>query len=267
VDTRKDILFTTDMIIEGRHFRLSEAKPYEIGWKAMAVNVSDIAAMGGRPTFAVVSVGLPAGLGLPFVDELNRGLREAAARFGAAIVGGDTNRSDKLTLAVAVLGEVERGRALTRSGAKPGDIVFVTGSLGGSYRSGKHLNFIPRVQESRYLTGHFKVHSMIDVSDGLASDLRRLSEESGVGFVIAADAVPLSRHAKNLTQALTEGEDFELLFTLSPKEAAHLTSSVIPRGLARFHPIGKVVPKRYGICIEHNGKLRPLAEKGFDHFK
>ncbi len=268
VDAGKDILFTTDMIIEGRHFRLREAKPYEIGWKAMAVNISDIAAMGGLPIFAVVSVGLPASLKLHFVNELNRGLRAVAGRFGAQIVGGDTNRSDKLVLSVALLGEVKRGQAVTRSGAKPGDVVFVTGSLGGSFASKKHLRFVPRIKESQFLVKNFKINSMMDISDGLVSDLRRIAEESSVGFAISQKAIPVSRSAKNLRQALTEGEDFELLFTLSPKEAARLTSMAIPKGLAPFHPIGRVVAKRLGIrWTRRDGKAAPILEKGFDHFK
>jgi len=268
IDSRKDTLFTTDMIIEGRHFRLKEAKPYEIGWKAMVVNISDIAAMGGLPTFAVVSVGLPSNLKLNFVEELNRGLRAAAGRFGVSIVGGDTNRSDKLVLSVSLLGEVKRGQAVTRSGARPGDVVFVTGALGGSTASKKHLRFIPRIKESQFLAKHFKINSMMDISDGLVSDLRRVAEESGVGFMISREAIPVSRSAKSLKQALTEGEDFELLFTLSPKGAARLTSSVIPKGLAPVHPIGRVVAKRFGLRLIHaNGKIEPLPGKGFDHFK
>ncbi|MGH7198254.1 MAG: thiamine-phosphate kinase [Candidatus Omnitrophota bacterium] len=267
VNAGKELLLTSDMILEGRHFRLRDARAFEIGWKAMAVNVSDIAAMGGLPTFAVVSVGLPANLTLNFVNELNRGLRAAASRFGARIVGGDTNRSEKIVLSVALLGEAGRGRAVTRSGARVGDVVFVTGSLGGSTTAKKHLRFVPRIKESQFLVKNFKIHAMIDISDGLVSDLRRVAEESGVGFTISGEAIPVSRSAKSLRQALTEGEDFELLFTLSPKEAARL-GALSPKGLASFHPIGRVVAKRLGLrLMRADGKSAPLPGKGFDHFK
>jgi len=256
---RKDILFTTDMLIEDRHFRLKDATAYEIGHKALAVNLSDIAAMGGIPTEAVVAAGLPKRFNARFVKELYSGLHDLAKRFDVNLVGGDTNQSEKLILSVAMLGEVERGKALRRSGAQVGDIVMVSNELGGSYISRKHLNFIPRVREARYLAKHFHVHAMMDISDGLASDIRRIAEESNVGVLIEESCVPVSRFAKNASQALTEGEDFELLFTLSKKEA----------GIAekKFYRVGRIVPKSQGVqLLKKNGAHVPL-KGGFDHFK
>lgn len=256
---RKDLLFTTDMLIENQHFRLKDATAYEIGRKALAVNVSDIAAMGGVPTEAVVAVGLPRRLTARFVDQLYSGIQDLARRFHVNLVGGDTNLSERLVLSVAMIGEVERGKALRRSGARVGDYVMVSGKLGGSYASRKHLNFIPRVREARYLTKNFHVHAMMDISDGLASDSKRLAEESGVGILIEENRVPVSRAAKTVFHALTDGEDFELLFTLSEKEAR--------RAAKRFHIIGRVVPRAQGVKLLMKDGSRTLLEGGFEHFK
>ena len=255
----KDILFTTDMLVEGRHFRLTDATPYEIGRKALAVNLSDIAAMGGVPTHAVVAVGLPKKYTGRFAADLYRGLRDLARRFHVSIVGGDTNHSQKVILSVALLGEAEKGRAVKRSGAKTGDLVFVSGSLGGSYASRKHLNFIPRLKEGRYLAKNFRVHAMMDISDGLASDLHRIAEESRVGIEVEESWVPVSPSASGTRQALTEGEDFELLFTLSKNEAKRLPKN--------FKAIGRVMPRGYGVkLLKKNGTTASLRG-GFDHFR
>lgn len=263
---RGDVLFTTDMLIEGRHFRLNEASAAEIGRKAMAVNVSDIAAMGGEPTYAVVAAGLPPRFPLAFVRGLYDGLNAMSHACGVQIVGGDTNASDRLVLSVALLGRVREGRALTRSGAQKGDILFVTGSLGGSYKSRKHLRFTPRLAESRFLVKNFSVHAMMDLSDGLSSDLAKIAFESGVGALVQSGALPLSRGA-SLEAALHEGEDFELLFALSPRDADRLISSKKPKGLARFHAIGEVRKKAFGLKIlAPHGRVTRLPQKGFDHF-
>jgi thiamine-monophosphate kinase len=260
-------LFTTDMLIEGRHFRLKDATGFEIGRKALAVNVSDIAAMGGLPTHAVVAAGIPAKMPEAFLKEIYRGLRSVAAEFGVNIVGGDTNRSDKLVISVALLGEVEPKRIVMRSGAKPGDVIFVTGFLGGSYRSGKHLNFTPRVKEARYLVERFKLHSMMDLSDGLASDIQRIAQASRVGAHICAEALPVARGAKGVETTLDNNKNFELLFTLSPAEAARLTLDPKRSKFAPFSPVGRIVPAKEGVrLIASSGKSRDLRGMGFDHF-
>jgi thiamine-monophosphate kinase len=181
-------------------------------------------------------------------------------------VGGDTNASPRLVLSVALLGRVPRGRAVTRSGARVGDVLFVTGRLGGSFRSGRHLRFEPRLKEAEFLMRKYRPHAMMDLSDGLASDLRRIAEASGVGAIVCAEAVPRSEGA-GLSAALQDGEDFELLFALPPRDAARL-SLESPRGLAPFSPIGKVVHRRMGITLFQRGEaLRPLPAGGFDHFR
>jgi thiamine-monophosphate kinase len=256
-------LMTTDMLVEGRHFRLGEARPEEIGWKAMAVNLSDIAAMGGRPTAAVIAVGLPEKFPLRSADALYEGLAKAADRFGVAIAGGDTNASDRLVIAVTLLGEVEPARAVLRSGARAGDAVWVTGSLGGSLKSRRHLHFVPRVDEARWLVSHFKIRAMMDLSDGLSSDLRRMAAESRTGFRIEAGRIPVAA-GSDLSGALSDGEDFELLFTLSAAESEKLAARKKPMAMRR---IGTAVPEKRGITlVDEEGREKSLLEKGFDHF-
>src|SRR6516164_5064801 len=172
-------LVTTDMLLEGSCFRLSEAGPRRVGRKAMAVNLSDIAAMAGRPVAAVVSAGLPRSGGRALAEELYRGLREMADSFETALIGGDTNSWDgPLVISVTVLGEATERGPVRRGGARPGDWLFVTGPLGGSIL-GKHLDFTPRVREALALHAAVELHAMIDVSDGLAADLGHLCQESG----------------------------------------------------------------------------------------
>lgn len=266
-DKKADLLFTTDMLIEGRHFLRSRATAFEIGRKAVAVNLSDIAAMGGTPTYAVVAAGLPAGLSEHYLSELYRGMRAACRPFRVAIVGGDTNRSDKIILAVTLLGTAPSSGAVLRSGARLGDALFVTGTLGGSYASKKHLRFVPRLKESTYLVRHFKVHAMMDLSDGLASDIFRLASESRVGARLDEAAVPVSKAAGNARRALTDGEDFELLFAMGPREALRLEKNW-PKRLTPVRRVGRVTARGKGVVlVGRDGKARPLHESGFDHYR
>lgn len=261
----KDMLFTTDMLIEEKHFRLSDATPFEIGRKAIAVNVSDIAAMGGVPAHAVVAVALPPSLPVNFATELQRGISSAAKEWGVNIVGGDTNACDYVVISVAMTGEVSRGKALTRAAAKPGDVLFVTGTLGNSYASKKHLNFTPRLKEAQFLTKNFKVNAMMDISDGIASDIHRIASESQVGAFISEEAVPVTPGA-DLHHALTDGEDFELLFTLPVKEAVRLSLWPSKEKMVSFQPIGKIVTKKEGIWLKGERRQTSIPESGFRHF-
>src|SRR5262245_58501886 len=185
-----DLIVTTDMLLDGSWFRLSEAGPRRVGRKAIAVNLSDIAAMAGIPRAAVVSVGLPRTGGQMIAEELFLGMNEPAREFDTPIVGGDTNSWDgPLAMSVTVIGTVGAKGAVTRSGAKPGDWLFVTGPLGGSIL-GHHLDFTPRVREAQSLHQQFDLHAMIDISDGFALDLYRVCEASRCGAVIDADKLP-----------------------------------------------------------------------------
>jgi len=244
-----EMLLKADMIVEGVHFTRA-SRPRDWGWKAVASNVSDIAAMGGEPRFALISVGLPRNFPMRDALEIHRGAEEALGRFGAALVGGDTCRSEKIVISVALTGVVRKGRAVTRAGARAGDIVFATGPLGGSLRSGKHLRFTPRLAESRYLVSRYTVSAMIDVSDGLSKDLRHLAEESRVGLVIYASAVRLAPGARTAEDAFRDGEDFELIFTMKQPEALRLCADARAARLGfDFYPIGRVVLQRKGLRL------------------
>jgi thiamine-monophosphate kinase len=257
-DPEKFLLLTCDPVVEGIHF-LRGTDPRRVGAKAMARNLSDIAAMGGVPRWAVISIGVRPDTPVRDVEKLYAGLREMARRFGCAIVGGDTTHvAREPFVVVTVVGEVERKRVALRSGARVGDVVFVTGKLGGSLRSGKHLTFMPRVREARWLVENFSVHAMMDVSDGLASDLERLVESSRVGFDICADAVPANG---SLRAALCDGEDFELAFTVAARDAAALERKWKSKFNLRLTRIGRVVRRR---AVLLDGVL--LAAKGYDHF-
>jgi thiamine-monophosphate kinase len=262
-------LVTTDMLLEGSCFRLAEAGPRRIGRKAMAVNLSDIAAMAGRPVAAVVSVGLPRQGGRALAEELYRGLREVADAFATAVVGGDTNSWDGgLVISVTVLGEATGRGPVPRAGARPGDWLLVTGPLGGSIR-GKHLDFTPRVREAQQLHAAAELHAMIDVSDGLAADVTHLCEESGCGAVLRAASIPVSDDARQmgdslspLEHALGDGEDFELVFAVAPDDGRRLLEMQPVPG-STLSRIGECVAQ--GLWLEEDGQRRPLEPRGYVH--
>ncbi len=246
---RKDyhLLFASDMLVEGVHFRRN-SNPSAIGWKALAVNVSDIAAMGGIPRHAVVSLGLPNRTPVSFVDGIYRGLTRCARRFGVNLVGGDTDRSAHCVIDVAILGEVEKNRVVYRSGARAGDHLLVTGRLGGSLRSGRHFSFIPRLREARAIGVRTRPHAMIDLSDGLGPDLIRLCEASGVSTVLDAAAIPRHRGC-SVAQALNDGEDFELLLAVGGRDADRLLSWSRRHLACGLRRIGRVIRRRPGAPV------------------
>jgi thiamine-monophosphate kinase len=262
-------LVTSDMLLEGSCFLLAEAGPRRVGRKAMAVNLSDIAAMAGVPVAAVVSVGLPRRGGRALAEELYLGLREVADAFDTAIVGGDTNSWDgPLVINVTVLGEATPRGAVRRAGARVGDRLLVTGPLGGSIL-GKHLDFTPRVREALRLHEVVLLHAMIDVSDGLAADVAHLCEESGVGAVLRAEAIPIADAAHRLKDgrpplehALGDGEDFELVFAVAPTDACHLLDTQPVPGVTLVE-IGECVAE--GLWLEQDGQRRPLPPTGYVH--
>ena len=191
----KLLLFKTDAVVEGIHFT-KETPPEKIGRKALARCLSDLAAMAGTPTAALVTIGLPQRFEPEFIGKIYGGMSALAETFGVAIVGGETTANPgRIFISIALLGTVRRGKQILRSGAKAGDAIFVTGELGGS-RAGKHLEFEPRLAEARWLAEHFPIHAMIDLSDGLAGDLRHILKAGGVGGELLKTAVPVSRAAK-----------------------------------------------------------------------
>jgi thiamine-monophosphate kinase len=268
-DPDKYLLYTCDAVVEGVHYRPRDPAR-QVGWKAMARNLSDIAAMGGVARWAIVSIGLRRGTDVRWVKQLYAGLRAAARKFGCQIVGGDTTHVKREPfVVVALIGEVEKTRITLRSGAKIGDSIFVTGTLGGSLR-GRHLNFTPRTDEARWLVSNFPVHAMIDLSDGLSSDLQRLVERSGrgVGFEIHAAEIPIARAARgSLAAALNDGEDFELLFTIDPRQVTALRKKWARKFRTELTEIGRVVRSRHQVMlIGRYGSRRLLTPAGYDHF-
>ncbi len=270
------LLFKTDAIVEGIHFTL-ETPPEKIGHKALGRCLSDVAGMAGTPTAAVVTIGLPGTFDPARVEAVYAGMSALARKHEVAIVGGETTTNpERMFISVALLGTAPAGKAVLRSGAEPGDAVFVTGELGGSL-AGKHLEFEPRLDEGRWLAQHFSLHAMMDVSDGLAGDLRHILKASHVGAELLATAIPISREAKlaakaessaktPLLAALTDGEDFELLFTVASKDAVPLFDA----WRARFPElpltcIGKITSNE-GITVRDKEGVRPLTAHGYIHF-
>jgi thiamine-monophosphate kinase len=262
-------LATTDILMEGCDFVIAEAGARRVGRKAMAVNLSDIAAMAGRPVAAVVGLVLPKVGGRKLAEELYLGMREIADEFQTAIVGGDTNSWDgPLVISVTVLGEAVGRGPVTRSGAKPGDWLMVTGPLGGSIH-GKHLDFTPRVREALRLHAIVELNAMIDLSDGLSADLFHICRESGCGAVLRADTIPISDAAREmadgrspLDHAISDGEDFELAFSVSPSDGEKLIREQPIAGIELSH-IGEFVAEGY--WIEDAGARRELEPKGWVH--
>jgi thiamine-monophosphate kinase len=270
------MLFKTDATVEGVHF--AAAAPAEkIGSKALGRCLSDIAAMAGTPTAAVVTLGLPSKFDAGFIERVYAGMNALARRHEVAIVGGEvTANPERLFLSVALLGWVPRGKSVLRSGAEPGDALFVTGELGGS-QAGKHLDFEPRLAEARWLAQHFVIHAMLDISDGLAGDLRHLLKASRVGAELLSSAIPISREARRaartdpsakppLLAALTEGEDFELLFAVASRDAVPLRDAwqqQFPK--VALSCVGKITAQE-GVTIRDKAGVRPLTEHGYTHF-
>jgi len=266
---RWELLLKTDGVVAGMHFDRG-ARAEQVGYKAMARPLSDIAATGGEPLAAVVYAALAREHAGPWARRFQRGLARAAGLYGCPVVGGDVSGTPgPTTVAVALLGRVERGRALLRSAARPGDRVLVTGELGGSIL-GKHLGFVPRLAEGRWL-GRFRgIGGAIDISDGLARDLGHILEESGgLGAELSAEAIPVARAARKLrgdalAHALADGEDYELLFTVRPARAAALKRRWPFR--TRLTEIGEIRKRGAGLLLrEPSGKLRRIRPAGWEH--
>ena len=306
---KTDTVVSADLLVEGVDFRLKTFAPAEVGHKALAVSLSDIAAMGARPRWALLSVGLPPKIWKSdFLDEFYGGFFRLARAHNVALVGVDVSRTpDRVVVDSIVLGEVERGRAVLRSGARPGDQIFVTGSLGGAAaglrliedagaRAGgaargglssgaadlvsRQTRPAPRVEWGALLGERRLATAMIDLSDGLASDLTHLCRESRVGALVRADALPVDRLltdgralrrlplADELRRragwfATQGGEDFELLFTVRPRDAARLPGDV--GGIPATH-IGEIRGRKSGVEIVRGGEAHAFEPRGFEHF-
>jgi len=264
-------LVAIDMLMEGVHFTFPPATPALAGRKALAVNLSDIAAMAGRPTAAFVSVALPNSKGMEFARDVHRGILDLANQYDVVIAGGDTNSwNGPLVVSITVVGEPLGLQPVCRTGAIPGDWLFVTGRLGGSLPSGRHLTFTPRLDEVKALAEMVKIHAMLDLSDGLAADLHHLLKSSQVGAILDSVSIPLTETALNLVDGrspllhgLSDGEDFELVFAVSPGDGRLLMS--------RWHEttpvtkIGEVTEGHECWLRDATGKLEPLPPIGWTH--
>lgn len=279
-----DTLVTTDFTLEGIHFRRDWHPPESVGHRCLARGLSDIAAMGGTPIAVFLSLALPGDLGQGWIDGFMRGLIGLARKHGATVAGGDTAESPNRILAdIIVVGAVPKGKAVLRSGAHPGDAVYVTGSLGGSAAAVQNLNSArkkklnprvyprhfypePRIRLGRVLREKYLVSSMIDTSDGLSVDLAHICQESGVGAEVEADAIPLAtvgrpQHEVDLNLGLHGGEDYELLFTARPDKP-------IPRRIAGVPVtrIGCIKRHKQIFVLNSGGGSSELLPRGWEHF-
>lgn len=275
VSPKKDrnVLLSCDTVVEGIHFA-SGTEPGRVGRKAVAAALSDIAAMGGIARAALVSISLPPGTDLSYVEGIYRGIAGLAGEYGVGVAGGDTVRSlSGISITVSVIGEVEESCLALRSGAKIDDAILVTGWLGGA-SMGKHLDFEPRMKEARFLVENFNVHSMIDISDGLASDLMKVADASGVGVRLLEKRIPFSPSiaglppGEGLERALNEGEEFELLLTMERMESRKARALFDERFPIPLTRIGDVTDIRGPIVVQRkDGSFRSVEPGGYDHFK
>ena len=269
-----DCVVSVDMLSDHVDFELAEVDPRRVGRKALAVNLSDLAAMASRPLAAVIALTLPRQGAMETAVAMYEGLLPLAEQFDVAIAGGDTNSWDgPLAVSITVLGEVTAHGPLQRGGAKPGDRIVVTGSFGGSIL-GRHFDFLPRVEEALLLNERYELHAGIDVSDGLSLDLNRLAEESGCGAVLRTDAVPIAEDARRLASkrddgstaldhALSDGEDFELILAVSADEAGRMVAEK-PIGVP-LTVIGQFVAETGLWQEDSQGARRPLVPRGWQH--
>jgi thiamine-monophosphate kinase len=285
-----EIVLTCDWFLEGMHFLRDKHPADAVGWKCLARAVSDIAAMGAVPRCFLLSLALPRELAGSWLDDFLGGLRRAAKRFGCPLAGGDTTERREVLINVTVVGEVRRGREVRRSGARPGDLIYVSGRLGEAElglrllrerkrgldmrepRLRKHLYPEPRLELGRWLSEKRVASAMMDLSDGLSSDLRRLCEASRVGAVIKSENLPSVRVTKlerkngvdPLQLALHGGDDYELLFTVSKSKATRLPRSVGGVAITR---IGEITRARDVLVVDDDGHSRVLKPRGWDPFR
>lgn len=273
------LVFTADLLNEGVHFLREAASPREVGRKALAVNLSDVAAMGARPVATLLSLALPADAAGDWAAEFMEGYRSLAAETGTALVGGDTTRSAAgITVNVTAIGRAPLRNLKRRSAARPGDVIFAGGELGGSgaglrdILAGRpdtplaalHRNPSPQVAEGIWLGGRGEVHAMMDLSDGLASDLRHILDRSGVGADVDTERIPVAC-GSDLRTAACGGEDYKLLLTVAPEAAEALARDFAAAFAAPLYPIGRIT-RTPGLRWLRDGKPLPLDWQGFTHY-
>ena len=258
------VLITTDMLLDGVHFDTKKATLEQIGYKSMAASLSDCAAMATIPLAAVVSVGLPRNFGAGKLKRLHKGILIAAKKYNCPLVGGDmTSWTKPLAISVSMLSVPGKTKPVKRSTAKAGDVICVTGTLGGSL-AGKHLTFEPRIKEALAIAAA-GANSMMDISDGLSTDLNHICRLSKKGAIVYADKIPVSKNSKTLNNALNDGEDFELLFTMPQKKFERLKRHW--RFKVKLTAIGKITGDKLVKIKMANGKVTDLRPGGYDHLK
>lgn len=279
-----ETVLTTDVLVEGVHFERGTTSARDLGFKAIVVNVSDIAAMGASPRAALCALTLSESVDAAWTMELFGGMREACDEYALWLVGGDLSRGTEVSIAVTVAGEVSPARAVLRSGARVGDVVVVTGALGGSAAGLRltalrampnekqralirhHLRPLARVGEASVLA-RYGATAMIDVSDGLALDLSQLCTASGAGARIDVASVPIEAGA-TLEDALSGGEDYELLATLPDEDAAAAARRELREQFGvSLNEIGRIIDGGDVVAVDADGRERPLEAKGWDHFR
>lgn len=273
------LLFTADLLNEGVHFLRRATSARELGGKALAVNLSDIAAMGGRPVATLLSLALPPDAGETWAEEFMEGYRALSERYGVALVGGDTTRSGQdITINVTAIGRAPLSCIKRRSAARPGDVLFTTGALGASgaglrdLLAGRldtpaaveHRNPRPQVEEGLWLGMRREVHAMMDLSDGLASDLRHILDRSGVGAEVLLERIPVAE-GSDLQTAACGGEDYKLLLTADAEGAGRLADEFLKRFGSPLHPLGRITGTRELVWLQ-NGNPVPLDWHGFTHY-
>ncbi|TET16973.1 MAG: thiamine-phosphate kinase [Candidatus Cloacimonadota bacterium] len=293
IPTGKYSCITTDAFVENTHFSLNYFPLYNIGTKSLVSALSDIAAVGGTPSVAVLSLFLRKGIVDTMIDDMYRGIRETAKKYWVNVVGGDTVKAHELALVFTIVGEIDKSQITLRSGAKPGDSICVTGNLGASYIGqmvleqkmdidtlgfqkivNKHLNPEARIDESKKILQHLKVHAMIDISDGLSTDLLHIAQESRVNIYLEANKIPIAEKTLRaaahfelnaIETALKSGEEYELLFTIPQTEVHKLNTIDIG---VRITEIGKITEKGKNNLIAYpDGTTVPLFPTGYNHFE
>lgn len=297
INKDSNLLAASDMFVEGSHFLLSKLSPRQLGHKALAASISDIAAMGGIPRFALISAGWPSYVDLDFTQEVYRGLQALASCFKVQVIGGDTVKAPQIILDITVLGEV-KGVPVTRGGARPGDLIAVTGRLGASGAGFNllkapvansllippgareslikaHLEPCPQVEAAAVLRKEGGLGAMIDISDGLASEINHICKASGTGALIYADKLPVNMETREaarllklpwLDLALYGGEDYELLVTMAKAAFTGAKEALMHKGI-KLTEIGEILPATEGVLIQKEDGVFPLAAGGFNHFR
>lgn len=294
LDNHNALLVTTDMLIEDSHFLLSKIRSYELGYKSLAVNLSDIAAMGGKPESAFLSIGIPYNIEVEWLDDFFNGLKSLLDKTGTKLLGGDTTKSpDKLVINIVLIGKVSLQNIRKRSMAKPGDIICLTGTVGDSggglcvllqnlnedeesnYLVEKHHMPFPQLKEGEWLARQNGVNAMIDLSDGIESDIQRIMESSHIGAEIELAKLPVSEQLKSICKkfqwdlyeiAATGGEDYCLMVTIDKQHFDEIQVGFEKKFGCRLFNIGKITERQNGLIFKSNGKIVILKKHGFDHF-